>query len=112
MHGVVETPGYLKDAEAIFTIGEREAIVTLVASDPECGEVMQGAGGVRKVRVGRGGKGKSGGGRVVYIHHDAGHPIFLLAAFAKNEKSNLNKAERNALAKFVKMLFEPTGETR
>ena len=109
MHGVVETPGYIKDAEAIFTAQEREAIVTTVANDPECGEVMQGTGGVRKLRVARGGRGKSGGGRVVYIHHDADHPIFLPAAFAKNEKSNLSKAERNELAKFVKLLFKPAG---
>lgn len=110
MHSVVETPAYLKDAEAIFTAAEREAIVTMVATDPECGDLMQGTGGVRKVRVGRGGKGKSGGGRVVYIHHDASHPIFLLTAFAKNEKANLTKAERNALAVFVKTLFKPGRE--
>ena len=112
MQAVVETPGYLRDAEAIFTAAEREAIVTMVASDPECGEVMQGTGGVRKVRVGRGGRGKSGGGRVVYILNDANHPIFLLAAFAKNEKSNLSKAERNELAKFVKALFQRDGGKR
>lgn len=109
MHEVVETPGYLKDAEAIFTTQERDAIVAMVASDPRCGEILQGTGGVRKVRVGRGGQGKSGGARVVYIHHDAGHPIFLLAAFAKNDKANLSKAERNEMAKFVKTLFKPTG---
>lgn len=109
MHAVVETPGYLKDAEAIFTTQEREAIVTKVAEDPHCGEIMQGTGGVRKVRVGRGGRGKSGGARVVYVLHDPDHPIFLLAAFAKNEKANLSKAERNELAKFVKTLFKPIG---
>jgi hypothetical protein len=112
MHVVVETPAYLRDAEAIFTAQEREAIVTMVASDPECGELMQGTGGVRKVRVGRGGRGKSGGGRVVYIYHDAGHPLFLLAAFAKNEKANLSKAERNAMATFVKGLFQANKEDR
>ena len=53
MHTVVETPGYMSDASAIFTAKEREEIVTLVASDQECGDVMQGTGGVRKVRVGR-----------------------------------------------------------
>ena len=112
MHSVVETPAYLKDAEAIFTTMEREAIVTMVASDPLCGEILQGTGGVRKVRVGRGGKGKSGGARVVYIHYNASNPVFLLAAFAKNEKANLSKAERNALAAFVKTLFTKHGEDR
>lgn len=99
----------MKVSEAIFTTQEREAVVTMVANDPECGEIMQGTGGVRKVRVGRGGRGKSGGGRVVYIHHDADHPIFLLAAFAKNGKANLSKAERNEMAKFVKTIFRSTG---
>jgi hypothetical protein len=60
---------------------------------------------VRKVRVGRGAKGKSGGARVVHIYHDLAHPVFLLAAFAKNDKGNLTKAERSQLAKFVKTLF-------
>ncbi len=106
MQSVVETPGYLKDAEGIFTSEEREGIVTMVARNPECGEVMQGTGGVRKVRVGRGSRGKSGGGRVVYIYSDTRQPIFLLAAFAKNEKANLSKAERNEMAKFVKTLFK------
>ena len=46
MHGVVETPGYLKDAESIFTVQQRETIVIMVANDPECGEIMQGPGGV------------------------------------------------------------------
>ncbi len=110
MHSVVETPGYLKDAEAILTAEERSAIVTMVASDPNCGEVMQGTGGVRKVRVGRGGTGKSGGARVIYIHHDAANPVFLLAAFAKNAKANLSKAERNALGNSVKSLFKQAGE--
>jgi hypothetical protein len=109
VHSVVETPGYLKDAASIFTTAEREAILTMIANDPGCGELMQGTGGVRKVRVSRGGRGKSGGARVVYIHHDADHPVFLLAAFAKNEKSNLSKAERNELAAFVKLLFKPSG---
>ena len=68
MQTVVETPGYLKAAEAIFTQAERDQIVSVVAADPECGEVIQGTGGFRKVRVARGGMGKRGGARVIYIH--------------------------------------------
>lgn len=39
--------------------------------------------------------------RVVYYFHNETMPIFLLAVFAKNEKANLSKAERNELAKLV-----------
>jgi len=51
MQTVVETLGYLKTAEAIFSQAERDQIVTMVAANPECGEVMQGTGGFRKVPV-------------------------------------------------------------
>jgi len=105
MQTVVETPGYLKVAEAIFTEAERERIVLVVASDPECGEVMQGTGGFRKVRVGRGGMGKRGGARVVYILRSEAFPIFLVTAFAKNEKENLTMKERNNLAKRADEIF-------
>ncbi|HEY0794174.1 MAG TPA: hypothetical protein VGD64_00180, partial [Acidisarcina sp.] len=66
MHTVVETPSYLRSA-AIFSEAEREDIVSMISADPKCGELMQGTGGFRKVRVGRGSLGKRGGARVIYI---------------------------------------------
>jgi hypothetical protein len=101
MQVVVETPRYLVDADRLFTAEEREAIVDLVASDPHCGVVVPGGGSIRKVRVGFGGRGKRGGARVLYIFGGDDVPIFLLAAFAKNEKSDLTPAERATMAKAV-----------
>jgi hypothetical protein len=63
---VVETPSYIRAAEAIFSETEHEAIVAMVAADPECGEVIQGTAEFRKVRIGRSGMGKRGGSRVIY----------------------------------------------
>ena len=37
-------------------------------------------------------------------------PVFLLTVFAKNEKDNLSKAERNALAKVARTIRESYGE--
>jgi len=102
---VVETPGYLKAAESLFSETEREQIVAMVAADPECGEVMPGTGGFRKVRFGRGGMGKRGGARVIYILRNAMFPIFLITAYAKNDKGNLTKQERNELAKRADEIF-------
>ena len=106
MQTIVETPGYLKAAEAIFTESERERIMTMIASDPDCGEVMQGTGGFRKVRVARAGMGKRGGARVIYILRGERFPIFLIAAYAKNEKDNLTKKERTALSRRGDEIFE------
>jgi hypothetical protein len=50
-----------------------------------------------KVRVGRGGMGTRGGARVIYILRNEEYPVFLIGVFAKSEKSNLTKKERNDL---------------
>lgn len=105
MQTVVETPSYLKVAEVIFSEAERENVVAMVASVPECGEVMQGTGGFRKVRVGRAGMGKRGGARVIYIFRNESFPVFLITAYPKNEKDNLTKGERNALARRADEIF-------
>jgi hypothetical protein len=81
----------------------------MVAADPDCGEVMQGTGGFRKIRVGRGGIGKRGGARVVYIVRNEGFPVFLVKAYPKNEKDNLSKKERNELAKRAEEIFARYG---
>jgi hypothetical protein len=65
---------------------------------------MEGTGGVRKLRWSRGSRGKSGGVRVIYYFHSAGMTLYLLTLFAKNERANLSKAERNELATLVGLL--------
>ena len=61
---------------------------------------------MRKLRWARGGRGKSGGVRVIYYFHSGVMPLYLLTMFAKNERANLSKAERNALAELVDALVE------
>ncbi len=106
MQTVVETPSYLADAERLFSSDERKAIVDRLASDPPCGVIIPGSGGIRKIRFGFSGRGKSGGARIIYLFSGASLPVFLLAAFAKNEKANLSPAERNSLAKMVAAMIE------
>jgi len=102
---VVETPTYIALADKLFSERERESIVAMVAGNPECGDVMSGTGGFRKVRVPRQGMGKSGGARVVYIWRNDKFPVFLITVFPKNKKANLTRAERNALKKRADDIF-------
>lgn len=101
---VAETPEYLRRAERLLSAASCAEIVDHLAARPRAGEVMQGTGGVRKLRWARGGRGKSGGVRVIYYYHSEAMPLYLLTVFAKNEKANLRKAERNDLAKLVAIL--------
>jgi len=110
MQTVVETPGYLKAAESIFSVKEREEIVSMVAARPECGEVIRGTGGFRKVRFARAGMGKRGGARLIYIVRGEAFPIFFIAVYAKNEKENLTQEQRNQLAKRADEIFTKYGK--
>lgn len=85
---------------------ERLDIVNYLAAHPKAGDLMKGAGGVRKLRWGRGAQGKSGGVRVIYYVHSDAMPIYLLTIFAKNERTNISKAERNELAELVDLLVQ------
>ena len=93
---VVETPSFLRDAAAMDE-GERMEVVTYIASNPDAGEIMAETGGVRKLRWKAPGRGKRGGVRIIYYYHNDLFPLFLLSMFAKNEKANLTKTERNIM---------------
>lgn len=59
MQTVVELPSYIAKASRLMSKEERSAVIDLVASNPDCGDVIVGTGGVRKVRIAQKGKGKS-----------------------------------------------------
>jgi hypothetical protein len=101
---VVELAGYRRRAEALLTRDEQDAIVHLLAYEPTCGDVIPGAGGLRKMRIARSGSGKRGGARVVYYFHSLDMPIFLLALYAKNEKSDLRAHEKKEFSGLLKEL--------
>ena len=42
--------------------------------------------------------------RVIYYFHNDTLPVFMLNVFAKNEKANLSKAERNALRRYIPVM--------
>ncbi len=67
---VTELPGYRRRADELLTAEEQDAIVDLIAIEPTCGDLIPGTGGLRKVRVGRGGSGKRGGARVIYYFYN------------------------------------------
>lgn len=101
---VAELPEYLRAAVKLLSDAERRAIVDYLAEHPTAGDLMEGTGGVRKLRWARDSRGKSGGVRVIYYFHSEAMPLYLLAMFAKNQRANLNRAERNELAGLVDVL--------
>ena len=101
---VVETPEFLAATHRLLDDDDRMLLVDYLALNPTAGEVIPGAGGVRKLRWSLEGRGKRGGARVIYFYHDAGMPLFLLTAYAKNVRADLSQQERNDLHRWAKTL--------
>jgi hypothetical protein len=106
---VVETLSYLADAQKVLTESERSALIDVLASNPLAGVLIKGTGGLRKMRIGMEGRGKRGGGRVIYWFHSDGFPVVLLAMFAKSEASDLTSKELAALVRIADQLREQLG---
>ena len=66
---VAELPEYLRAATRLLADADRRAIVDHLAAHPTAGDLIEGTGGVRKLRWARDGRGKSGGVRVIYYFH-------------------------------------------
>ena len=79
-------------------------------ADPKIGDVMRKTGGIRKMRFALEKKGKSGSVRVIYVDFEVYEKIFLLTAYAKNEKDNLSDAECNELKQLIKVLEDQLKE--
>ena len=101
---VVETPGFLRDAASAMDESERTELVSFLAANPDSGDVMPDTGGVRKLRWRAPGRGKRGGFRVIYYFHNESIPLFLLSLYAKNQKTNLTRVERNEMKSLLPRL--------
>ncbi|MGI8841653.1 MAG: type II toxin-antitoxin system RelE/ParE family toxin [Caulobacteraceae bacterium] len=63
-----------------------------ITFNPEIGEIVAAASGLRKMRFGYGRSGKRGGGRTIYYVFGE-EAIFMIAACAKVDKSDLTSEE-------------------
>lgn len=83
---------------------ELRKLQVMLLKNPESGPVIEGTGGIRKVRFPIENRGKSGGIRVCYTDFAEYEVTYLITAFEKKEQENLTDEERNVLKKLVKTL--------
>jgi mRNA-degrading endonuclease RelE of RelBE toxin-antitoxin system len=101
MQTVVETSIFSRRADKLLSVEEHAALINRLAWNPMAGEEIVGTGGVRKMRFGAMGKGKSGGVRVIYYFYDEDVPIYALVIYGKNERADLTPDERKSVAAFA-----------
>jgi hypothetical protein len=73
------------------------ALQKVLVVNPSVGDIIEGTGGIRKMRVAAKGHGKRGGARVIYYHFVSASQIALLMIYPKNEQHDLTADERKAL---------------
>lgn len=86
---VVETLLFQPQWPLYWTEEERGAFAAFIAEHPAAGGVVPESGGIRKVRWGRAGTGKSGGVRVIYFTRNNEGEVVLLTLYAKSKTNNL-----------------------
>ena len=101
----VLTPSFER-AWAEMGLGDSEMarLQSLLLMDPEAGDVIQGTGGARKVRIPLEGRGKSGGGRVIYVDVVIREQIYLLMAYPKNVQTDLSQDQKKMMRKLIEII--------
>ncbi len=109
----IEVPLFTKRWKEIG-LGDDElhALQIMLLKDPESGPVMEGTGGIRKVRFPFEHRGKSGSVRVCYTDFAEFEVTYLITAFAKKDQEDLTQDEKNVLKKLVKALKEEAAKNR
>lgn len=72
---ITELPEYIKKSRSLLDESECKAVIDYLSEHPKSGDLIEGTGGIRKLRWSRGNKGKSGGVRVIYYYHDERIPL-------------------------------------
>lgn len=81
--------------------GELPELEKILLNNPQIGDVIEGTGGARKMRIQIGNHGKSGGGRVIYLDVFERKNLYLLFAYPKNVQENLSPEQAKAIRKMI-----------
>lgn len=99
----IETSIFTKAVKELFDDEEYRKIQLEMLNDPEKGDIIQGTGGLRKIRFGRN-SGKSSGVRFLYYYADDHGRIYLIALYPKSVKDSITNAEKAVFKKLLAIL--------
>jgi hypothetical protein len=100
----VELPAFERQRDEYLDDESFRAMQNALMDDPSAGDVIQGTGGLRKLRWTdkRRGKGKRGGLRIIYFYWVRGLEFWLFTLYGKDELSDLSKKDRATLESLLK----------
>jgi len=80
---------------------QRGEFAAYIAEYPDAGDVVPESGGIRKVRWGRAGSGKSGGVRVINFMRSVEEEVVLLTLYAKAKTDNITGAKLKEIRRAI-----------
>ena len=96
---IVETSVFTKEITRILSDDEYRALQNFLVANPKAGAIIKGSGGLRKVRWGIGGRGKSGGIRTIYYYYEQESLILMIYVYEKSKTSDLTLKQIEMLRK-------------
>jgi hypothetical protein len=103
---IIETSIFTKLINSLMTDEDYHEFQIMLIDQPDAGKIIPGSGGIRKIRWSGSGRGKRGGSRLIYYWATNLDQIYMLFAYAKNERENLTKEQLKTLQKIVVQEFE------
>lgn len=104
----VRLPLFERSAANLLTEDDVRRIEQMLILNAEAGPVVARTGGVRKLRLGLGGRGKSGGVRVIYYPRVTRERIYLITVYAKNRQDDLTDSEKKVMRQLTAILDQET----
>ena len=100
----IELPAFERHRSVYLSDDAFGGLQAALMKNPDAGAVIEGTGGLRKLRFAdaRRGKGKRGGLRVIYYWWYAGYQFWLFTLYDKDEMADLTPKQRLVLKAMVK----------
>ena len=104
----VELPAFARFRTEYLDDAAFARLQQALMKNPDSGDVIEGTGGLRKMRFAdaRRSKGKRGGLRVIYYWWSTGMQFWLYTLYDKDEMSDLTPKERKAFKEILKTELE------
>jgi hypothetical protein len=99
---LIETHVFTRQITSMLSGEEYRDFQLQLLADPASGRIIPGSGGIRKIRIALQGRGRRGGGRVLYYWLVRTNMLILLFAYAKNETEDLTRRQLAELAKYIR----------
>lgn len=98
---IIETSVFTRRIKELMADDEYKELQEALLKRPDMGSLIQGTGGLRKVRWKLEGRGKSGGVRAIYYWMTKDENIYMLYVYPKNEQEDLTAEQKKALKLIV-----------